>query len=189
MATDKKEKKEKKTNKLNLAPPWVSHVSMLEAFFDGDPRFAFEYEGEVAGKKSAVRAKVLVNDADTAIALGQVLATKVKLGNVTLELVVTPANEAVLASVNKKLKLNKKFTDVAALKKVLEANPKFDKLVSRPFMDTRRTFCVFKPVVIQWSADNIGSPWKLISDCMEYVADSVFKNELGVLFCTAPAVM
>lgn len=185
-----------KEKEIKLSPPWCGYMQMLKSFFKGDDRIIVEDEvekGVVTDAKTGKPLKgnwmissILVKDADLAIALKTALARKVTFGNVSLCIDIVPANETIEAKVQKKVKAGKKFTPLAALKEILKKNPAFDRLVCRPFMDTRRHYCVFKPAVLQWYDDNLESIWKLTTGCHETLAVRMFAGDVGCLFCTAP---
>lgn len=176
----------KKQEKVKLSPPWESHMQMLKAFFKGDDRIEVVIGTQEGTQKGTVVGQIRVADADCFIALGQALRQTVKFGNVTLYVVIVPANEEVEAKIGKKLKAGKKLLPLAALKEALKKNPAFSKLKMSRLGDRSICFCVFKPAIIQWYNDNLGNPWKITSCMHECQAENVFADEIGALWCTEP---
>lgn len=186
----------KKSEKVKLSPPWDAHMQMLKSFFKGDDRIEVETGTEKGAVEDAkthkplkgnwVISTVKVSDADCCIALKQALRRAVKFGNVSLAVDIIPANETVEKAIQKKLKVGKKFLPLVALKEVLKKNPAFSKLKMSRLGDRTICFCIFKAVVLQWYNDNLGSPWKIATCTHEGLANAVFADEIGALFCTEP---
>lgn len=163
----------KKSNMVKLSPPWDGHMSMLASFFAGDNRVRVGY----VGKDGVGRIEVF--EPEMLDALSQVIRGKVRFGNVTLKVDVVLADGI-------KPEPCKKMTDLEALKYVLKKNPAFSKIKKSSDGMFEFVFCIFKPVVLMWYNDNLGSPWKLSASTFEEQADFVFKTELGVQFTTEP---
>ena len=161
----------KKDKKVKLSPPWHEHMAMLKAFFAGDDRIAV---GDCGDDKVAF---IGVKDAELLSAMNEVLAKRVRFGNAALKIEVVPANGI-------KEKKVKAMSKADALKTVLKGNPAFCKFMKKKTPTGFAVFALFEPFVLQWYADNIGSPWKLRTAVYEQAALRVFRNGLGVSFAT-----
>lgn len=177
----------KKNKNDRLSPPWIEHMSKLAAFFAEDKRIEVSQEIDDGGKGTVYGKIFFDGDLNSYDAFNLVFNKKVEFGKVKLVINVIPANKNLEAKVAKRSPNRPKtLTDLAALKLVLSKNPVFDRMKFSTFLDTRRCFCIFKPVVLQWYADNLCSPWKLNTGIPEVVADIVFRQGVGALFCTLP---
>lgn len=157
---------------VKVSPPWDGYMSMLASFFKGDKRIRV---GECAKGVGTIE----VFDTKMYAALDQVLRTKLRFGNVKLEIRLVPANG---------LKAYKgEMNDLAALKVVLSKNPAFHKIISRKTEVGNFVFVMFKPVVLMWYNDNLGSPYKQTTSVYELAAQTVFKDKIGVSYATEPA--
>lgn len=121
---------------VKLSTPWDEYMSILASFFKGDNRVRVG----ICDRKRV--ATIEVFDTKMYVALGQVLRTKLRFGNVKLEIRLVPANG---------LKAYKgEMTDLAALKYVLSKNPAFAKIISRKMAMGNFVYVLFKPEVLLW---------------------------------------
>mgnify|MGYP003321061786 CR=1 FL=1 len=161
----------KKSENVKLSPPWDGYMNMLASFFKGDKRV------RVGGCDDKRVGTIEVFDTKMYCALEQVLNKKIRFGNVTLRIRIVPAND---------LKAFKNtMTDLAALKVVLSGNPAFAKFITRKTEVGNAVFCMFKPVVLMWYNDNLGSPYKQTASVYELAAQTVFKG-CGASYATEP---
>lgn len=158
---------------VKLSPPWDGYMSMLASFFKGDNRIRV---GECAKGVGTIE----VFDTKMYVALGQVLRTKLRFGNVKLEIRLVPANGI-------KTAMKGEMTDLAALKYVLSKNPAFAKIISRKTAMGNFVYVLFKPEVLLWYNDNLASPYKQSATVYEQAALTVFVDRLGVSYATEPA--
>lgn len=168
----------KSHKKLKMSPPWDGYMNMLASFFKGDTRVRV---GSCDGRRVGT---IEVFDGDMYQALEQVLNKKLRFGNVVLRIDIVPAN--CLRGKGDVLNIKERdYTDLAALKVVLSKNPAFAKIISRKTELGNFVFCMFKPVVLMWYNDNLGSPYKQTTSVYEDAALHVFKD-CGVSFATEP---
>lgn len=158
--------------RLKLSPPWIIHIHMLEALFDGDPEIAFN----VAGNDPSVT--IACNNGDKVAALLQTIRSSIDFGNVTLEIYIdgTPSNRI--------FKTKKELFET-----LFSKNPAFAYAVcpaeeGATWFDM--TYVVFKNCVVQFFADNLNDCHGIISTLYQEIAEEVFKGEAcrGVYFNT-----
>ena len=154
-------------NKLGLVSPWVDYYRKLEALFAEDPGV------KVLLDNKNVAVKILVEDADKAAALETLLPNEVTFGNVTVKVIVVPANP----------KLSAGKIDLVA--KAFEGNDAVAGVFSidRIFSNTMN-YVVFKPKVVQYFNDDLSDAHGIRSTLYQELAKEVFGEDGGVFFCT-----
>lgn len=152
-----------------LSSPWVLYVNEIKAFFKGDK------DVEVIFDEDTNTVKLLVNGAEKADALTQLLPAKKQFGNVTLTIQIIPANRF---EPNKLDLFRKAFAD----------NPIVTDYISIPKEITGFAndfnYLVFKKEVVQYHNDSLNDPHGNCSTLYQNIAEEVFDNYSGVYFCT-----
>lgn len=153
-----------KDEKVDLSSPWIGYARMIYALFGKDPEIDMEYDAD------GPAVKLFVSDAGKAEAIAQLLPASKDFGNVTLSITVIPPN-----AMRKDVLLEKAF----------DGNPIFSKAVyvdgvfSNPV-----TYVAFKPNVVQYFNDDLGSLDGVTSVLYEDVARDILQPGDGVLYYT-----
>ena len=161
--------------RLKISPPWITHIHMIQALFDGDPQIAFYEEVDAGGEPFITLA---CNNGDKVTALQQILPTEVMFGNIPLHITIDgiPSNRAFVSK--------KELFEVA-----FEKNPAFAYAVS-PGDDGYNWFgmvyIVFKNCVVQFFNDNLNDCHGVLSTLYEDIAREVLTGDVvqGVYFNT-----
>ena len=161
--------------RLKISPPWITHIHMIQALFDGDPQIAFNEEVDAGGEPFITLA---CNNGDKVTALQQILPTEVMFGNIPLHITIDgiPSNRAFVSK--------KELFEVAFAK-----NPAFAYAVS-PGDDNYNwfgmTYVVFKNCVVQFAADNLNDCHGIISTLYQTIAEELLTGEAtsGVFYNT-----
>ena len=79
--------------RLKISPPWITHIHMIQALFDGDPQIACNVGADEGGEPFITLA---CNNGDKVTALQQILPTEVMFGNIPLHIAIDgiPSNRA-----------------------------------------------------------------------------------------------
>ena len=158
--------------KLKLSPPWAIRATEIEQMFK------FDSEVHVVYDEDECIVKVYVDNSEKAEALGRILIPEYDFGNVTLRVVVIPANTAVrsCAVTNSNASLF-----IAAFMD----NPicSFIKTIHGIFPNDL-TYVVFKNCVVQYFNDSLSDVYGQASTLYQNIASEIFKNNEGVFFCT-----
>lgn len=151
---------------LKLSTPWAQYVNALNALFEKDKEVKLVYDND------DVEVRLYVEDNSKAEAIASILPTEKKFGNVTLKITVLPANtnDSVASRFARAFKGN------PVLKDVIEISDAFTNPI---------TYFVLDRQVVQYFDDNLGDPHGLKSTLYQDLANSVFDNHDGVMFCTA----
>lgn len=160
--------------KLNLSPPWVVYYRKLSAFFKEDPEVRITYddiEQEI---------KLYVSNAEKAVALENLLPSEQVFGNVTLYIIIIPANKTCFDSVKAGRSAN--MNDILYALFNNKAVVGFQ--VVDGIMTNKITYVVFRKEVIQYYTDNIGDYHGICSTLYQDLAKEIFGNIDGVFFCT-----
>ena len=161
--------------RLKVLPPWVTHINMIQALFDGDPQIACNVNCE--GSNPSIT--LACNNGDKVAALYKILPSRVEFGNVVLEIIVdgVPSNRI--------FKNKKEIFDVA-----FEKNPAYAYSVSpvdEGYYWFDMVYVVFKNCVVQFFNDNLNDCHGIVSTLYENIAREVLTtNEAvnGVYFNT-----
>ena len=159
-------------NNFKLASPWTAYYRKIQALFGEDPDIKIVFDEE------EYTLHLLVDNAEKADALMQLLPTEVNFGNVTLKVAVIPANKDVAPS------------RITLLKTAFQGNPAFsftwsaDGMFSSPIH-----YVVFANKVVQYYNDDLGDINGNRSTLYQDIAKEIFGESEGVHFCTdTPAV-
>lgn len=154
-------------NKLGLVSPWVDYYRKLEALFAEDPGV------KVLLDNKNVAVKILVEDGAKAEALEALLPNEVTFGNVTVKVIVVPANPKLAAG------------KIDLVAKAFEGNDAVVGVFSidRIFSNAMN-YVVFKPKVVQYFNDDLSDAHGVRSTLYQELAKEVFGEDGGVFFCT-----
>lgn len=161
--------------RLKISPPWITHIHMIQALFDGDPQIACNVGTNESGEPFITLA---CNNGDKVTALQQILPTEVTFGNISLHIAIdgTPSNRAFVSK--------KELFEVA-----FDKNPAFAYAVA-PADDGYNWFgmvyVVFKNCVVQFFNDNLNDCHGVLSTLYEDIAREVLTGNAvqGVYFNT-----
>ena len=161
--------------RLKISPPWITHIHMIQALFDGDPQIAFYEEVDAGGEPFITLA---CNNGDKVTALQQILPTEIMFGNIPLHIMIagTPSNRAFVSK--------QELFEVAFAK-----NPVFAYAIS-PGDDNYNwfgmTYVVFKNCVVQFFNDNLNDCHGVLSTLYEDIAREVLTGSSvqGIYFNT-----
>ena len=83
--------------RLKISPPWITHIHMIQALFDGDPQIACNVGTNESGEPFITLA---CNNGDKVTALQQILPTEVTFGNIPLHIAIDgiPSNRAFVSN-------------------------------------------------------------------------------------------
>lgn len=150
---------------VKMSSPWIQYKNLITAMFGEDPDIKINYDDD---RKEL---KLLVTGTDKANALDALLPKQKEFGNVTMTVTVVPANL--------------ETTKATLIQQALDGNPvfKYSETIQGP-MSNPMTFIVFKKEVVQYFNDNLGDIHGLRSSLYEQLAEEIFDDHEGVLFCT-----
>lgn len=155
--------------RLTLVSPWVNLKKEIEMLFARDPEVEIEFiDGDV--KVIMLR----VNNSDKAEALERILPKEKTYGNVTVNIMVIPANApddwSILDTFEKAFKGNDAFTG--------------SKESVTPFGTFQ--YVMFDPRVVQYPNDDISDANQIKSTLYQEIAKDIFEDTVqGVHFCTS----
>lgn len=151
--------------KVNMSAPWLTYFREIEALFKQDPEITIKFSGDPP------RMVIYVENAIKADAISKLLPSEKNFGKVVATIKVIPANE--------------KETKAVLIQRALDGNPIFNRMVSAEgIFNNPIHFCVFKKEVAQFWDDNLGDINGNISVLYEDIAEDIFEDTEGVLFCT-----
>lgn len=160
--------------KLKLAPPWITYINKVQALFDGDPQIACNIDYN----NSQPSITLACNNGDKVAALQRILVPEVKIGSITLKVLVdgVPSNRTFVSK--------KELFEVA-----FDGNPAFAYVVApveEGYFYIDFTYVVFKNCVVQFFNDNLNDAHGVISTLYQDIADEVLDKDglPGVYFCT-----
>lgn len=145
--------------------PWITYFRKLEALFGKDPEIKIEYFDVPA------LLKMYVDNPTKAEAISQLLPDEVNFGGVTAEIRVVPSNKPLAKA------------DLFA--QAFTGNPAFSRMVDVGGVFTNPIhYCVFNKEVVQYWDDNLGDINGNESTLYQNIAEDVFEDTEGVMFCT-----
>lgn len=154
--------------KLKMLSPWMVFYREIDAMFKKDPevQVVYDEDGQII--------KLFVDNTDKADALAQILPDEKEFGNVTLQIVVIPANNLLQSSpddlLRRALRYNGAVWSVESTKDI----PGFPCL----------TYVIFNKEVVQYFTDNLGDYYGITSTLYQDIAKDIFVNTEGAYFCT-----
>lgn len=145
--------------------PWITYFRKLEALFGDDPEIKIEYFNVPA------LLKMYVDNPAKAEALSQLLPGEVVFGGVAAEIQVIPSN--------------KSLTKAELFAQAFTGNPAFSRMVDVGGVFTNPIhYCVFNKEVVQYWDDNLCDINGNESTLYQDIAEDVFEDTDGVMFCT-----
>lgn len=154
--------------KTHISSPWNSYVHKLEAFFEGDPNVKVEYDSD------NYTVKLMVNGVEKSDALTQLLPDKIIFGNITLKILVIPANNA-------------EKSRAELFRAALRGNSIFDGIIdlSSSIVESPMVYVMFKKEVAQYFDDNLADPYGNNNCLYQDLAYQIFVNKEGICFSTS----
>ena len=159
--------------KLKLASPWATCFRQFKAFFQKDPDVRVIFDEDTPS------IKLYVENQDKADALAYLIPTSKQFGNVTLQIIIIPANGV---EINSGAYSNTVDAIMGALKGN-KAMAGFQPVESAGF---KAMYVLFAREVVSYFNDNLADLNGLTSTLYQNLAEEVFPNHSGVFFCTEP---
>ena len=158
--------------KVSLSPPWDIFVSEVEQLFLYDAQVHAVYD------ESTYTLKLYVDEPKKADALMQLLPSTKQYGNVTLNIMVVPADDV-------KIKTREEKNLPALFAAAFNGNAalSFIKTVHGIFLDGV-TYVVFENHVVQFFNDDISDVYGQCSTLYQNIAKDVFGELENIYFCT-----
>ena len=166
----KRRKKKMSNVRMKISPPWITYLNELEALFGHDSDINIDYDSHYR------EVKLFVEDSEKAAALDRILPNKKVFGNVTLYIIVIPANgyqDINDLSIDEVFNAAFKNNPVYAFSKAITGQWSFN-----------CTYVVFKNRVVQFFNDNLRDIHGNISTLYQDIAEDVFAPLDGVAYCT-----
>lgn len=153
-------------NEMKLSAPWEIFYRQMEAMFGKDPQITLDIDHD----KRVV--KLLVDNPTKADALGKILPATKEFGNITVSIVVVPANK-------------QHFYNSTVFDDAFDGNPAYAyaETVKMDGTNNPMTFVVFAKEVVQYYGDNPFAEHGQISTLYEDIAEEVFDTN-GVYYST-----
>lgn len=151
---------------VNASAPWISYYHKMVALFGGDPDITVVYDDS----KSLI--KLYVNGEDKRNALHELLPSEMTFGNVTVYIIVVPANV--------------ENTKGDIIRKAFEGNPLFSEVIEIKMEGTSNpfTYVMFKPDVVQYWDDNLGDPHGNVTTLAQELVKDIMPDVKGVFYST-----
>jgi len=163
----RKKKKEKKVmaEQVKMAPPWIQYVNEVKALFGKDPEITIEYN------EDDYILSLFVDNQRKADALTELLPPKKDFGNITMKIVVVPAN------------LGKTITDLYRI--AFDGNPVCSEVVTISESFTNPvSYVIFQKEVVQYYNDDLSDAHGNKTTLYQEIAKDLFEKTNGIFFCT-----
>lgn len=154
--------------KLKMLSPWMVFYREVDAMFKKDPEVQVVYD------EDAQVIKLFVDNTDKADALTQILPEEKEFGNVTVQIVVIPANNLLQSSPDDLFRRALRYNGAVWSVESTKDTPGFPCL----------TYVIFNKEVVQYFTDNLGDYYGITSTLYQNIAKDIFVNVEGVYFCT-----
>lgn len=155
-------------DKLKLSTPWVTLYRQIGALFGEDPDVKVEY---IAGDGNDPTIKLYVEGQDKADAISRILPLTYEFGNVTVSVIVVPAN--------------KNETKETMFRMAFAGNPAFSYAATAEGVFTNPiTYVVFRNRVVQFWNDDLSDINGNETTLYESIAKDLLVNCDGTCFCT-----
>lgn len=152
--------------RVKVTPPWVGFFNKLKALFGEDPEITFRYI------EDPITARIYVSNPFKAEALKHLLPKSKDFGGKTIYIEVIPAN-------------GNKITKASLFKAAFEGNPVFREMIDIEGVFVNPIhYCMFAKDVVQYWDDNFGDPHGNVSTLYQNLAEDIFEDTDGVIFCT-----
>ena len=151
---------------VNLSPPWVTFYREINALFEQDPDVEVEFH------ENDNSICVYVEGQEKADAIDALLPDEKTFGNITVQIVVIPANKVM----SKSDLFNVAFSGNPAF---AYATAKTDDVFPKPF-----SYVVFKKKVVQFFNDDLRDINGNMTTLYQNIAKDVFGEDEGICFCT-----
>lgn len=157
---------------LKLSPPWTTYENEINTMFRDD------FDVIVDDMDDDYTIKLRVEKADKAAALSKLLKPTVTFGNITVNVIVVPANE------NEKTTVDVDSMKVTELyNTALKDNMAFEEIIEMaegvPFA---MNYVVFRNQVVQFYNEDLSDPLGMCSTLYQTIADHIFNRDLYPIF-------
>jgi hypothetical protein len=153
--------------KLGLSAPWTTYYKQIKALFaeDKDIKVIFDQD--------SCAIKLFVEDAEKADALTKLLPVEKAFGNVTVKIMVIPANAPLAES------------RASLVEKAFKGNPAVSTIFSvEGIFGNPINYVAFVPKVVQFFNDDLSDLHGNCSTLYQELAKEVIGQEGGIYFCT-----
>ena len=163
--------------KLGLSAPWQIYYRELQELFKNNIGIKIVLDEE------NYEIKMYVSDTDTAAALAKLIPSEKEFGNVTLKVIVIPANGREKAF---DAKIEKEIPNKDLMRDAFKDNDAVSYFwyVGDVIPGLDICYVVFINAVVQYYTDTMADPHGLTSTLYENIARNVFGDISGVYFCT-----
>ncbi len=149
---------------VGLSSPWSIYYKQLEAFFKRDPDI------EMAFNDKEYIITMRVKGAAKAEALSELLPATKQFGNVTVQLIIVPANAG-----DSRLEL---------FERALDGNPIVNDVIETHSFGMDAAYIIFKREVVQYFNDDLSDAHGVCSTLYQDLAKEIFGEETGIFFST-----
>ena len=158
--------------RLKLSPPWITYFNEIKALFEHDVQIKLNFTEDTI--------KLYVDNPAKAYALSQILPEEKVFGNITVKVIVIPANEDASFAEDT-------YTIGEIFEMAFKNNPIYAFVYEVPqIFNNRIVYVVFKNKVVQFFNDNLSDVYGNVSTLYQNIAYDVFTKDncQGVYFCT-----
>ena len=153
--------------KLGLSAPWNTYYKQVKALFSEDK------EIKVIFDQDSFAIKLYVDNDEKADALAKILPMEKSFGNVTVKVIVVPANAKLTES------------RASLVEKAFKGNPAVSSIVAvEGIFSNPINYVAFVPKVVQFFNDDLGDIHGNCSTLYQDLAKEVIGQEGGIYFCT-----
>ena len=154
---------------LKLSAPWQIYYKELCLLFEQDEevRIVYDTDQQIIS--------IYVDNAAKADAMAAALPTEKEFGNVTLTIVVVPANKSNLRRTRGTV-----YEDLFYKNPIVNDVVTIDGILTNPI-----TYVIFKKEVVQYFNDDLGDAHGMCSTLYQDIAKRIFESENSVHFCTS----
>lgn len=150
---------------MKLISPWIDYYRKIQVLFEQDPEVKIIFDEE------NYEIKVFVEDGRKAEALTLLLPTEKEFGNVTVKIVVIPANDG-------------KMKKADAIREAFLGNPALAYVLELPSLFGTFNYAVFQNKVVQYFNDDMRDINGNRSTLYQELAKEVFGEDAEICFCT-----
>lgn len=152
--------------KVKLSPPWVTYYREVHALFKDDPEISISFDIEQC------ILKLRVENADKADALTKLLPAEKEFGNVTLKIIVVPANM-------------QRESKISLFRRAFSGNPIVKDIeVIDDVFENSVNYIIFDGSIVQFYNDELCDFHGMKTLLCQDVAKDVFGEHDGIFFCT-----
>lgn len=156
----------KEEKRMKLSAPWITYYKKIEALFGKDPEIKVIFDDET------VTIRLFVDNEKKAEALTSLLPAVKVFGNVTVKIMVIPADKI--------------GADINLFEAAFKGNPIFEGCVTGSDPVTSSfNYVVFKKEVVQFFNDDLSDVNGNCSTLYQELAKEIFGEKSGIYYCTS----